>query len=365
MIKDIIIAHNFSETSFSIMSYKLAFFLANKGCNVIFISHQPYFESSETIEVGDGSIIVMSWTTKSRPTSFNDFIHFIKIFLKYKPQVVLGHFTGSNISCIMSKILSLGRTRTLAYYHTLSTQNKKDNNKSEVLLTILNFRKQIFYKLFCDDIICPSSLAKKDLANCFKSNKGKVVLNPMKDRFNLEEKTTGDIIIISYLGRLSPSKGVSDLLQAFLSYIDVFPNTRLRLQIAGGSLNEYNDMSVISDFITYKGNIAYEEVDAYILKSNFMIIPSKFDNLPTVGLESLMNATPLLISEHTGLSAYLKEDYDCFQFKPTVPNIKTIFENVECLSELKYKSMCANARATFLEKFDIVKYCNNMLKIIK
>ena len=44
-----------------------------------------------------------------------------------------------------------------------------------------------FYLFFCDKIICPSHLAKKDLSDYFQINKGIVVLNPMQDRFEIKK----------------------------------------------------------------------------------------------------------------------------------------------------------------------------------
>jgi hypothetical protein len=88
----------------------------------VFISHQQYFTKELVIKKGKGEIIVFSWLTIKRQTTLNDFFWFAKLYFKYKPEIVIGHFVGCNIAVSVSKILSLGNVKTFEYYHTLSTQ---------------------------------------------------------------------------------------------------------------------------------------------------------------------------------------------------------------------------------------------------
>lgn len=110
-MKTIVIAHNYSESSFATMSYHLSHHLANLGNRVIFISHHPYFSEKQIIKKGKGEVIVCSWPTEKRPTSIKDFFWYAKLYLKYKPEIVIGHFVGSNITVSVSKILSFGKVK--------------------------------------------------------------------------------------------------------------------------------------------------------------------------------------------------------------------------------------------------------------
>lgn len=296
-MKTVLIAHNYNKSTFANMSYQLAHHLANKGLRVIFISHKPFFEEIIKLKVGKGAIIVFSWPTKKRPVSIKDFLWFSKIYLKYKPKIVLGHFVGSNISILASKLLSFGKVKTYIYYHALSKQLSIDNSNTVNRKAFLFNRKKVFYKLFCDKIICPSELAKEDLNTHFNLHNGVVIPNPMEDRFiETNKRFDKNSIIISYLGRLDGSKGIIDLVEAFKSYISENKKTKLVLKIAGSGAKEESLKDKIKDShnIEFYGSLAYKDVDDYINKSHFMIIPSKYDNLPTVGLESLMNACSLI-----------------------------------------------------------------------
>lgn len=143
--KTILIAHNYSENSFAAMSYHLAHHLAELGNKVVFISHKPFFKEMKTIEKGKGEIIVLSWSSLKRPTTIKDFVWFTKIYFRYKPQLLIGHFVGSNISIMMAKLLSWGKIKTFAYYHTLTSQIALDSKNNVYKSKWLRFRKRLFF----------------------------------------------------------------------------------------------------------------------------------------------------------------------------------------------------------------------------
>ena len=363
-MKTILIAHNYTKENFSAMSYELANYLAKNNFRVIFITHQPKFEEIIKINFENGELLVFSWPSNKRPSTLKDVIWFCRLYYKYKPSVVIGHFVGSNISIVFSKILSFGRVKTYEYYHTLSTQIIGDLKIISIKQKILFLRKRFFYKLFCDKIICPSDFAKLDILNFHGVSNSVVIVNPMLDRFvNFYENNNQ--IIISYLGRFDSSKGIIDLINAFKKYKFNNKNSRLILNIAGtGRQKNEIELSIKNGIdINFINGLNYSEIDNYLCRSHYTIIPSKFDNLPTVGLESLMNGTPILISNNTGLTSYLTEDYDCYKFEPKHEGIYKVFEKVEANFTLN-SQMKINSRKTFVSTFSMEQYCNTILKLI-
>ena len=101
--------------------------------------------------------------------------------------------------------------------------------------------------------------------------------------------------------------------------------------VAGSGIqeSEIKELASNNEAINYVGHLTYDKIDTYLNQSHFTIIPSKIDNLPTVGLESLMNQTPLLISNNTGLTRYLVDEKDCFKFDATIDSMVSLFEKVE------------------------------------
>ncbi|HEY9220438.1 MAG TPA: glycosyltransferase family 4 protein [Lutibacter sp.] len=348
------------------MSYHLAHYLADLGHRVVFISHHPYFSEKKVLKTDNGEIFIYSWPTKNRPTSIMDFIWFSKICFQYKPNIIIGHFVGSNIAAIVSKLCSFGKTKTFIYYHTLSSQILADTKRNSFKQLFLKQRKKIFYWLFCDVLICPSAMAKKDLKDYYANDKGVVVLNPLTDRLIAKINISKDTIIVSFLGRLDLSKGVLELVTAFKLYVEKLPTSIIRLNIAGSGSQQAEIIKLIHEIssINFVGGLTYDKIDEYLNKSHFTIIPSKFDNLPTVGLESMMNATPLLISNTTGLSEYLMEGKECFKFDANVDEMVKLFEKIENNFE-SHAQMSIDARATFLSKFSIKEYCSKFSQLIE
>jgi glycosyltransferase involved in cell wall biosynthesis len=364
-MKTILIAHNYNRNSFSAMSCELAHHLAELGNRVVFISHKPYFSDKQIIIKGKGELIICSWSSSNRPTKLADFLWFYKIYKQYKPDTIIGHFVGSNISTIVSKIMSLGKVKTLVYYHTLSNAIITDLNISFFKKSALRFRKRIFYNLFCDAIICPSAMGKLDLEKCFSIKKGIVVLNPMTDRFVAKKILSDEAIILSYLGRLDPTKGVVDLVQALKIYYKEVPDSKIKLNIAGTGRDEFiiNQLIREEPNIVFVGGLNYDKIDSFLNECHFTIIPSKFDTLNMVGIESLMNQTPLLISNTTGLTEYLMEGKECLKFNSTIDEMVQLFYKVE-KSQTFQLEMSIQARQAFLSKFTMQRYCNEFTKLI-
>jgi len=231
-------------------------------------------------------------------------------------------------------------------------------------------RKRIFYRLFTDRTICPSSLAKEDFIKTFakkKSDRSCIVIhNPIPDRYTYKSQVrSSDKIIISYLGRLDPSKGVSELLKAFIKY-NKQTETKIQLRIAGMGVlfNQVTDFLKENATIKYFGAIPYNEVDEYIQSSDYIIVPSLCDNLPTVALESLMNGVPVLLSTRTGLSDLLKDGEVGFIFSPTESGFLEVFERVE---KSNYDSFLfsQNARKIYVEQFSLKNYFINMMHLLE
>jgi glycosyltransferase involved in cell wall biosynthesis len=363
-MKTILIAHNYTENSFASMSLHLANHLANLGHQVIFISYRPYFHEPKVFKIDNGEIIVYSWPTKGRPTTIKDFIWYSKIHLKHKPNYVLTHFAGSNIVCMVSKLLSFGKTVINIYNHTVTEQLICDIGKN-LKFKIIILRKKFFYHIFCNNIICPSEFSRTDFIKYFKNNNGIVILNPMIDReSNYIQKNKPNNIVISYLGRFEKIKGVIDLVDAFIKFKSENMQSKMVLNLAGSG-SQIDDIKSrlenVKDIYLFN-ELPYNKIDEYVTDCHYVIIPSKQDAFNVVGVEAMMNKTPLLISKTTGLSEYLIDGKECYKFEANIDDMVNIFKKVEA-NLSKQNEMAFFARNTYLEKFTIEKYCETMTNL--
>jgi glycosyltransferase involved in cell wall biosynthesis len=367
-MKTILIAHNYSKVSFSYMSYGVANYLSNNGFRVVFISHNPYFIKTQRNINKNGELIITSWSSSKRPTGLKDLFRFIRVFRKYRPNYVIGHFGAANISILVSKILSLGKTKCFIYYHTLSSQLFNDLDSNNFKYFLEKKRKMIFFKLFVNVCICPSELSRKDIIKTFLVNhkKTKVILNAIEDRKSKERNLLKrkKFYKISYLGRLDPSKNVKLLLTSFIEFKEKNPTSILSLSVAGSGQDSKEIKRVCNkyEYLNFEGALSYNKVDSFLSNTDYTIIPSISDNLPTVGIESLMNGTPILISVDTGLSKYCSNNKNSIIFKPTKKGLIKLFEKV--LND-DFLDMKLEARKLFEKKFSIATYCKEFENLIK
>jgi glycosyltransferase involved in cell wall biosynthesis len=348
------------------MSYHFANHLAQQGHKVIFISFRPYFSKPKEIIIGKGVIQIFSWPTLERPTGLKDLWWYAKLHLKYKPDIVIGHFAGANISVAVSKIFSFGKSKTFQYYHTVAEALLNEKGRLSLKQHFQLWRKKIFYKLFCDLIICPSNLAAADLEKFYQVYHHKTVVNPLTDRFKGKITTNQKDITLTFLGRLDDNKGIFMLLEAYERYITNHPESNIKITIAGNGPDKEKVTELIKKTpnIDFRGEVNYGDVDHLLNASDFTIIPSKADNLPTVGLESLMNQTSLLVSNQTGLTTYLEDGIDCVKFNPNVDAIYKVLEKTETFTRDQISEMGINARKTYQKLFTIENYCQNLYEVL-
>lgn len=361
----IFVVHNYTTTSFANMSVCVAHELAQKGHEVVFISHLPRFEAAVGKEKEGSTVTVMSWPFQSRPTGIRNFIWFSKLYFKYRPSVVFAHFVGENISLTVGKLLSLGRTKTIAHYHTLSTQLNMDDPKKGTTKKLLKWRKRLFYKWCCDLVVCPSDKAKEDLLSQYGRLHSAVIPNPMEDRLLPVPARKHQDTVVSFLGRFHDSKGCYLLLEAFREFKKAHPDSGLVLHFAGygPAAHEIQEQARLHADLRYFGHLPYDQIDQYLSESDFLIIPSLSDNLPTVGLEALMQGKPLLCSKETGLARYLEEAKDAFLFDPERQDLLRVLNKV-AQKQYDYAAMSQAARIKFHGSFGMQRYVDQVCALI-
>ena len=111
--------------------------------------------------------------------------------------------------------------------------------------------------------------------------------------------------LISFVGRMSFQKGLDVLMDAMDSYV-VDPG--FDLAIAGKGeltdwLHERHSESSVKDHISVLGLVSDSEKRWLYENSDCIVIPSRFEGLPTVLLEAMHSGTPVIMADVNGLGA--------------------------------------------------------------
>jgi len=202
-----------------------------------------------------------------------------------------------------------------------------------------------------------STAAKKDLIHYYrvKESKAFVFPNSLPD---IEIRNKSNNKKIGFLGRLDYSKGVDILIEAFTKVLKEIPDAVLEIAGKGSQETELKKTVAsfnIKDRVIFKGAISYGEVLNFLSSVNFLVVPSRSDNLPTVALEALSVASPVIGSDAGGIPDIIIDGFNGLLFEN---------ENTEDLSKKiielfgnreRRNLMALNARKTFEEKYCVDK----------
>ena len=173
----------------------------------------------------------------------------------------------------------------------------------------------------------------------------------------LKIKQAGQFKNLLFIGRLSPEKGISELINAFKKY-----GQDLNLTVIGdGPLNmEIKELSASAENIKLLGYKTQDEVLEYIKASDTIIISSLKESGPLVGLEAMASAR-VIISTKVGAMPYrLKNTMNQFWFNIEEPSsLELTFDRLRRLTEMEISKIAIKNREVYLSN-----YRKNTLEIL-
>ena len=110
--------------------------------------------------------------------------------------------------------------------------------------------------------------------------------------------------VLLYLGRLSREKGVDVALAAFAPLVERFPQTRLVIAGDGPERDALEQQTIrlgLTEVVQFLGWVAPEEVPALINAASVVILPSREDSFPVVGLQTALMERPIVATRTGGI----------------------------------------------------------------
>lgn len=329
----------------------------NNGFKVVYI-----FDDIVTVlPKNTENLYYYTWPSK-RPTKFSDFVFLAKLILKHKPILCISNFGSAIVMSIVSFLLRV--KNRIEYIHTTTTQREIDN-KSDLKIKLLRFRKKLVYRLNTN-FFTNSEGTKINSINKFGIPTDKIfvlplLINPSTLDYCKKEERENSIIIV---GRLHPSKGHENLLIQFSKCLSDFPNLKLKIVGAGymrDKLEEICHELQIFDNVIFSGNIANKKINCEFSKALVSVSSSTEEAFGLVNIEALREGTPLVCTKTAGSRDILIENfngvlYDNFQENSLKDSLKTVLSDWETYSN--------NAKATFSQKYCFKKNITNQFNII-
>lgn len=127
------------------------------------------------------------------------------------------------------------------------------------------------------------------------------------------EEPAGDRLVIGFLGTLLPHKGAHVVVRA----LQLIPAAPLELRLFGGSFHEQSyeaslrGLAARDERVSFRGAYDHADLPAILSELDAVVIPSLWhENLPSVGLNAVAAAVPVLASDVGGLRE-LVDEYQC------------------------------------------------------
>ncbi|MFQ6087365.1 MAG: glycosyltransferase family 4 protein [Candidatus Methanofastidiosia archaeon] len=222
-----------------------------------------------------------------------------------------------------------------------------------------------------DCIICPSRYMLKTLKKFFPDKRFTHIPNALdskifdtlskekvvyfKKRFGVEP----DDEVILYVGTLSKSKGVEDLIEAF-KILKKSCGKNLKLMIVGDENERKNLLKLEKDErIVFTGRLLSSDLACAYRTSSLFVLPSRTpENCPMTIIEAMASGLPVVASRIGGIPELVREDRNGFCFKSS--EIDELAEKIEKALEKKEK-FGKNGREYFQKNHTLEKLAHSLI----
>jgi glycosyltransferase involved in cell wall biosynthesis len=300
--KIVIFFPNFARGGIEKVSLLLTSYLLNQKIQIIFIS----FEKLNSNFINNNKLfknINILYVKNVFLKFLFSMISLTKVLLNSdKKNTVVLSFQNSIIAVVVSKIMgfkvAIRNSAPIDYYKVRSYYS------GSIILII----KVLIYK-FADLIISNSiNTAKKIKLFPFLRKKVIIISNPMQfeNKNNNFKKKRKNIIL--YVGRLSYEKGVDKLIDGFELFLKKKP--LFKLLIIGSGIEKNKLLKKVKEKKLLKKIIFKNwifNLEKYYLTSKILVLPSYFEGLSNVIIESLNYKLPCVATDTDGPTEILKK----------------------------------------------------------
>ncbi|HSB51145.1 MAG TPA: glycosyltransferase [Dissulfurispiraceae bacterium] len=132
-----------------------------------------------------------------------------------------------------------------------------------------------------------------------------------------------DFLTIVYVGKLSRAKGVPWLIEA-MEHVEPPEGRNVRLFLVGAAAGEERDLirgkaASQGERVALLGAMSQERLAGVLKEADLFVLPSFYEGLPLVVLESLACACRVVVTDLPGMDSWLPEDLDTLGVVERVP----------------------------------------------
>lgn len=190
-----------------------------------------------------------------------------------------------------------------------------------------------------------------------------VIENALPDSvIDFEHSAFDDSLVnLLFVGRFDRQKGLDVLLEAFTCAS--MQRDDLVLHVVGAKVDDDVELpsGAFPDRVKFYGWTDPSTINHYYASADLLLMPSRWEGLPMVLIESLRAGTPALVSSCTGLPSLITEGQSGM-----VANLDA--EEIGCklsaLSKDDLRTMRCAARSLYLERYSAPRFKRDLVKLL-
>lgn len=331
--------------------------------NVILVGPQQEMKEvtyAENDNTGKLELYTFSKNNRGVKTLFLFCLKFIKVYLKYKPDILHLHssFAGSLLRVLAFLLRPIHKAKIVYCPHAFSfLMEDKSGFKLKWYKSI-----ELFLSFLCDKIVCVSNFEKEKAVEVgIKNEKLEVICNGVNPNDSLcggGNSTHGsdDQVNILFVGRLERQKGFDLLMDAFYPLNEA----RFTLTIVGDG-DEKFAYNLDKRNITYMGWLNGDDLALQYKRADVVVVPSRWEGFAMVPLEAMSYGVPIIASNSTSLPEVVFPDINGYLFTSNdSDSLKMVLLNIDMV---KLGTMGAKGKKLLMEKFTSSKMTEKVFNL--
>lgn len=272
---------------------------------------------------------------------FKLFLHYLKIFVKYKPAVVLAYTAKPNVyGSIAAHLLRIPVINNITGFGSVINES---GWKKQFIMALF----KLAYRRSACVMLQNSTNLKMAVRNRMVKGKRMLIpgsgvntsrypLQPYPDGGNGKE---GETVIFNYMGRILHDKGVDDYIEAARRIKENYPRTEFNmLGFIEPTENHYEkELKELEaqGIVRYLGN--HKDVKPFIARSHALIHPSIYgEGMSNALLENASSGRPVITTNNPGCRETLKDHVTGYIYQGG--NVEELVEKIEMFLKLDNES---------------------------
>lgn len=174
--------------------------------------------------------------------------------------------------------------------------------------------------------------------------------------------------VMGFCGRLVKDKGIIELVEAFKSLKELYPEKQIKLFIIGQNESRDSIPKETLTFLTqskdvvFTGQISFSEIQKYYLLMDVLVLPTHREGFGMVAIEASAMEIPVIVSDFTGCAETIEENVTGLYTDGTP---KSIVEAVEkCFNKEFARQLGQNGRKFVSENYEHSVIRRHVLNLI-